>query len=150
MLTHNIVPHTSWHDPPYHRTTKKYENSRSMEVFQFTPRKFVIQKWFCSCQQYLCLFHIVFECTPGIHDQGKMLVLPNRFLRLVLSTSDQDFVSFQPILCYPHTQIRIILFHDVQRDIPDYNISLIRISTRFSQFAFRITVLLKDDRTDFV
>ena len=27
-----------------------------------------------------CLFHIVFEYTPGIHDQGKMLVLPNQLL----------------------------------------------------------------------
>ena len=39
-------------------------------------------------QQYLCLFHIVFECTPGTHDQGKMLVLPNQLLYWVLSTSD--------------------------------------------------------------
>ena len=36
LLTHNIVPHISWHDLPYHRTTKKYENSRSTEVFQFS------------------------------------------------------------------------------------------------------------------
>ena len=28
----------------------------------------------------------------------------------VLSTSDECFVSFQPILCQPHTQIRITLF----------------------------------------
>ena len=27
-----------------------------------------------------CLFHIVFEYSPGIHGQGKMLVLPNRLL----------------------------------------------------------------------
>ena len=33
-------------------------------------------------------FDIVFECTPGIQDQGKMLVLPNRLLYSVLSTSD--------------------------------------------------------------
>ena len=61
------------------------------------PRKIVIQTWFCICQQYLCLFHIVFECTPSEHDPGKMLVLPNQFLCWTLSTSDQDFVSFQPI-----------------------------------------------------
>ena len=24
--------------------------------------------YFCNCQQYLCLFHIVFECIPNIHD----------------------------------------------------------------------------------
>ena len=65
---------------------RKYENSRSMEVFQVTPRKCAIQTWFCNCPQYLCLFHIVFECSPSIHDQGKMLVLPNRLLYLMSST----------------------------------------------------------------
>ena len=78
--THNIVPHISLHDLPCHKTTKKYENSRSMEVFQFSPRKFVIQTWFGNCQQYLCLFGIVFEYIQGFHDQGKMLVLPNQLL----------------------------------------------------------------------
>ena len=33
LPSHNIVLHISWHDLPYHRTTKKYQNSRSMEVF---------------------------------------------------------------------------------------------------------------------
>ena len=80
LPTHNIVPHISSHDLPYHKTMKKYENSRSMEAFLFTPPKFAIQTWLCNCPQYLCLFHIVFECSPSIHDQGKMLVLPNRLL----------------------------------------------------------------------
>ena len=40
------------------------------------------------CQQYLCLFHIVFEYITSTHDQGMMLVLPNRLLCSVLSTSD--------------------------------------------------------------
>ena len=35
LLTHNIVPHISSHDLPDDKTTKKYEKSRSMEVFQF-------------------------------------------------------------------------------------------------------------------
>ena len=35
----------------------------------------MIQTWFCDCPQYLCLFHSVFEYIPGLHDQGKMLVL---------------------------------------------------------------------------
>ena len=38
--THNIFLHISWHDLPYHKTTKKNENSQSMEVYQFPPRKF--------------------------------------------------------------------------------------------------------------
>ena len=40
------------------------------------PRKFAIQTWFCNCPQYLCLFRIVVECSPSIHDLRKMLVLP--------------------------------------------------------------------------
>ena len=87
-----------------------------------SPRKFEIQTWFCNCQQYLCLLDIVVECSPSIHDARKMLVLPNRLLCWVVSTSDQDFVSFQPILCHPHTQIRIILFHGVRRDIHNLEI----------------------------
>ena len=80
LPTHNIVPHISLHDLPCRRTTKKYEDFPSVVVFQFLPRKFVIQTWFCNCQQYFGLFHSVFEYIPGIHDQGKMLVLPNQIL----------------------------------------------------------------------
>ena len=29
------------------------------------------------------------------------------------------FFSFQPILCHPHTQIRITLFHGVRKSIPN-------------------------------
>ena len=77
-----------------------------------------------------------------------MLVLPNQLLCKVVSTSDQDFVSFQPILCHPDTQIRIILFHDAQRDIPNLEFSPNRTSIGFSQIAFPIIVLPKDDHTD--
>ena len=55
---------------------------------------------------------------------------------------------FQPILCHPHTQIRIILFHDEQRDIPNLEFSPIHVSIGLSQIAFPIIVLPKDDRTD--
>ena len=65
-----------------------------------------------------------------------MLVLPNQLLYWVLSTSDQCFVSFQPILCHPHTQIRIILLHGVQKSIPNWKLSPNRILIRFSQIAF--------------
>ena len=80
LPTHNVVPHISWHDPPYRRTTKRYEDFPSMVIFQLFLRKFRIQTWFCNCQQYLSLFHIVFGYIPGTHDPGKMLVLPNRLL----------------------------------------------------------------------
>ena len=78
-----------------------------------------------------------------------MLVLPNQLLYSVVSTSDQDFVSFQLILCHLHTQIRIILFHDVPSDIPNLEFSPSHVSIGLSQIAFAIIVLPKDDRTDF-
>ena len=121
-----------------------------MVVSLLSPRKFAIQTWLCNCQQYLCLFDIVFEYTPGTHDRGKMLVLPNRLLHWVPSTSDQCCVSFQPIWCHPHTQIRIILFHDVRLSIPNWKPSPICISIGFSQIALPITVLPKDDHIDSV
>ena len=48
-----------------------------------------------------------------------------------------------------HTQIRIILFHDEQRDIPNLEFSPSHVSIGFSQIACSIIVLPKDDRTDF-
>ena len=79
-----------------------------------------------------------------------MLVLPNRLLYLVVSTSDQCFVSFQPIMCHPHTQIRIILFDGVRRDIPNWKLSPNRALIGFSQIAFPLIVLPNDDHTDFL
>ena len=58
------------------------------------------------------------------------------------------FLSSQ-FLCHPQTQIRIILFHDVQRDIRNLELSPNHVSKRSSQIAFPITVLPKDDRSDF-
>ena len=46
--------------------------------------------------------------------------------------------------------MRIILFHDEQRDIPNLEFSPSHVSRGLSQIAFPITVLPKDDRTDFV
>ena len=58
------------------------------------------------------------------------------------------FLSSQ-FLCHPHTQIRIILFHGEQRDIPNLEFSPIHVSIGLSQIAFPIVVLPKDDHTDF-
>ena len=82
MPTNNVVPHISWHDLPCHRTAKRYSDFPRNGNCSLLQRKFWIQTWFCNCQQYLCLFHIVFECIPGIHHQGMMLVLPNQLLCL--------------------------------------------------------------------
>ena len=107
MTFHIIGP---WGDPQIFRV---------WQFFSCSPLKFAIQTCLCYCPQYLWLFGIVCECIPSFHDQGMMLVLPNQLLCWGLSTSDQDLVSFQPIWCHPHTQIRIILFHDVRISIPN-------------------------------
>ena len=120
-----------------------------MVIYPLTPRKFAIRTWFCNCPQYLSLFGIVFECIPSIHDPRKMLVLPNQLLCWVVSTSDQDFVSFQTILCHPHTQIRMTLF-TMYKEIPNLEFSPSHVSIGLSQIAFPMIVLPKDDRTDFV
>ena len=71
LLTHNIAPHISLHDPPYHKTMKKYEDFEGMIVSLFPPRKFAIHTWFCNCPQYFDLLRIDVECTPSIHDSRK-------------------------------------------------------------------------------
>ena len=80
LPTHNIVPHTSLHDQPCHKTMKKYEKFEGMVISLLLPRKFAIRTWFCICPRYLCLFGIVGECITNFHDPRKMLVLPNRLL----------------------------------------------------------------------
>ena len=56
---------------------------------------------------------------------------------------------FFPANCYVmHIQIRIILFHGVRISIPNWKPSPNRTSRGFSQIAFLIIVLPKDDRTD--
>ena len=147
LPTHNSVPHISWHDLPCHMTTKNYSDFPSVVIFKLLLRKFRIQKWFCNCQQYLCLFHIVFEYIPDIHDQRKMLVLLNQCL--VRSRINILFLSSQFYLSHPHSQMRIILFHGVRMSISNWKPSPNRISIGFSRNAFPITVLPKEDHTDF-
>ena len=43
LPTHNIVPHISWHDLPYQKIMKKYEDFEGMAISLFTPRKFAIR-----------------------------------------------------------------------------------------------------------
>ena len=149
--THNIVPHISWHDPPYRRTTKRYSDFPSMVIFQLLLRKFWIQTWFCNCQQYPCLFHIVFEYTPKEYmiQERCWFSQINFFIEYFPHRVNILFLSSQ-FLCHPHTQMRIILFHGVRITIPNLEFSPNRTSIGFfSQIAFHITILPKDDRTDF-
>ena len=75
---------------PLHVIRPRRNNAdfEGMVIVHLFLQKFWIETWFGNCQQYLCLFRIVFECSQDIHDLGKMLVLPDQFLCLVLSTSD--------------------------------------------------------------
>ena len=38
LLTHNIALHISLHDPPYHKTMKKNEDSQSWKLFSSSRR----------------------------------------------------------------------------------------------------------------
>ena len=150
LPTHNIAPHISLHDQPCHKTMMKYEDFEGMVTSLLPPWKFEIRTWFCNCPQYLCLFGIVAECIPSTHDPGKMLVLPTSTSLLSSFHIGSRFCFFPAnFLCRPHTQIRIILFHDLQRDIPNWKPFPNRISKElFSQTAFPIIVVPKDDHTD--
>ena len=76
-----------------------------------------------------------------------MLVLPNRLLWCVLSTSDQDVVSSLPNLSSPYTDEKNP-FHGVRLSIPNLDFPPRHVSVRFSQITFPETVLLKDARTN--
>ena len=56
--------------------------------FPLLQQRSWIQTYFCNYPQYPCLFGILFEYTPSIHDLGKMLVSPNQRLSFVLSRLD--------------------------------------------------------------
>ena len=144
LLTHDIVPHISWPDLPYHRTTKKYENSVSMEVFQFSPRTSVI------VNNIFAHFTLSLSTPQTYMIKERCWFSQIDFFIEYFPHRINVFVSFQPIRCHPHTQIRIILFHGVQKSIPNWEPSPNRVSIGFSQIAFPITVLPKDDRTDSV
>ena len=148
MLTHSIAPNISFHDQPCQRTTKKHENSRRVEVFQFTPRKFVIQTWLCNCPQYLCLFHIVVECSPSIHDPRKDVGSPK-------STSLLSTFHIGSMLCFFPAKLMSSTYTDknnpfyvVRRCIPNWKPFPNRAAIGFSQIAFPTIVLPKDDRTN--
>ena len=108
-----------------------------------------IQTYPCNSPQYLCLFDILFECNPNSHGQGMMLVLPNQRLSVVFSILDWCSASFQPVLYRPHTPIRTVLVLGQRRNIPNLELYTNRTSIGFSQIAFPIAVLPKNDRTDF-
>ena len=151
LPTHNIVPQISWHDLPCHRTTKRYSDFPSMVIFRLLLLKFWIQTWFCNCPQYLCLFHILVECNPNKHGQGKMLVLPNQLLCLVSTFHIGLIFCFFPanLMSSTYTDKNNPLLRCTNKHSQLETFSQAYFN-RLSQIAFPITVLPKDDHTDFV
>ena len=130
--THNIVPHTSLHDQPCHKTMKKYENSQSMVIFFSCSYGYSgFKNGFGNCQHYLCLFRIVVECSPRKHHPRKMFGSPKSTSLLSTFHIGSRFCFFPANFYVIHnTQIRIILSHDEQRDIPNLEFSPIHVFNR--------------------
>ena len=100
-------------------------NTKILRVWYFL----YFSRWNSRFEHGSVIVHNIFACftlslsATQVYIQERCWLLQNRLLCWVVSTSDQDFVSFQPILCHPHTQIRIILFYDENGDIPIWNFS---------------------------
>ena len=73
----------------------------------------------------------------------------NFFVEYFPHRIDILFLSSQFDVIHIHRQEQL-LFHGVRIIIPNWELSLNRALIGFSQIAFPITVLPKDDRTDFV
>ena len=122
---------------------------RVWKLFSSLPLKFAIRTWFCYCPQYLGAFHIVFECIPSIHDQRKDVGSPKStslFSTFHIGSMFCFFPSnFMSSTC---TDQNNSLFDGVRTGIPNWKPSPSHTSMEFSQIAFPIIVLLKDDHTD--
>ena len=127
---------------------KKYEDFEGM-VFLYSPRGN------SRFEHGSVIVHSIFAYFTLPLSAAQVYVIQER-----CSFSQIDFfveyfphrikiLSLSSHFCHPHTQIRIILFHDVQRDIPNLELSPSHVSIGFSQIAFPTIVLPKDDRTDF-
>ena len=150
MLTHNIAPHISLHDPPCHKTMKKYEDFEGTAVFLFTPLKFAIR----TCSE---IVHYIFAYLALSLSASKVDMIQERCWFSQINFFIEHFPHRIKILFlssqfsrHPHIQIRIIHFHGVQRDIPNLEFSPRHASIGSSQITFLMTVLHKDDHTDSV
>ena len=90
-LTHNIAPHTSLHDLPYHKTMKKYEDFQSMKLFCST-------RWNSRFKHGSVIVHNIFSYFTLSLSASQVYMIkercwfsPSRLLCWVLSTSDQCF-----------------------------------------------------------
>ena len=85
-------------------------------------------------------FHILNHETLKFSEHGSLSVGSSKYMSLLNAFPHRIHVLFLS---------RIILFHDVQRDIPNLEFSPSHVSIGFSLIALPKTVLPKDDRKDF-
>ena len=122
-----------------------------MVICQLLLRIFWIQTWFCNCQHYLRLFYTVFEDIQ-VH------MIKKRFWFSQINFFVEYFPHRINIYCFFPVKLMSSTYTDknnpfsqcTERDIPNLELSPSHASIGFSQIAFPIIVLLKDDHTDFV
>ena len=80
-LTHIIAPHISLHDPPYHKTMKKYENSQGKwQFFSSTRGNSRFEHGSVTVHNIFAYLALSLSAAQVVHDPRKMLVLTNRLL----------------------------------------------------------------------
>ena len=123
-------------------SSKIFNNASLREECTFEERKSTLSR--SSVFRWI-FFRVGDLCGSPILDYSDTLL--RLFFEFFLHRINVSFLSIQ-ILCHPHTQIRTILVHDVQRDIFNLEFSPSHVSIRFSQIAFPLIVLPKGDRTN--
>ena len=147
----NIFPRTSLPDLPYRRTMRKCSRQISLQqaVSLQAQQKSWIPTYFCFCLQHLCLFDILFECTPNKRGQGMMSVLPESTLFKSIFYIGSIFCFF-PSSFIPSTYTdKNSLFLGWRISIPNLELSPNRVLIELSQIDLPTTVLPKDDHKDF-
>ena len=116
-----------------------------MVVFLFTPLKFAIRTWVHNIFAYLALS---LSASQVYMIQERCWFSKSTSLLSTFNIGSRCCFFPANFSSHSHTQIRIILFHDERRDIPNLEFSPIHVSIGFSQIAFPIIVQPKDDHTD--
>ena len=122
LPTHNIAPHISSHDLPCHKDHEEIRKFSECGSFSCSHRgNSRFKHGSVIVHNIFAYFTLSLSASPSIHVQQKMLVLPNRLLCWVVSTSDQDLVSFQPILFHPHKNKKNPFSRCTNRTFPIWN-----------------------------
>ena len=145
--THNIVPHTSLHDPPCHTTMKKYEDFPSMVIFQLLRGNSRFKHGSVIVNNIFAYFTLSLSASQVYMIKERCLFSQSTSL---LSTFHiGSMFSFFPANLMSSTyKDKNYLFDGVRISIPNWKPLPNRAATGFSQNAFPRKVLPKDDRTD--